>query len=57
MVWRFVMNGRTIECYRRGGKLLSHIDPAPRGGTIGLTASRCRIEIRSIRYRPAANGP
>ena len=55
--WRFVMKDRTIECYRLGRKILSYIDRDPRGGTIGITASRCRIELLSVRYRPAANVP
>ena len=56
-LWRFVMNEGVIHCYRDGEKVLTYDDADPRTGTIGLTASRCRIEVRSIRYRPAANGP
>ena len=53
-VWRFVMKDRTIECYRSGRKMLSYADAEPRAGTIGLTASRCRVELLGVRYRPAA---
>lgn len=56
-VWRFVMKGRNIHCYRLGRKVLSRTDPDPRAGSIGITASRCRIEIRSVRCRPAAGSP
>lgn len=56
-LWRFVMNEGVIHCYRDGEKVLTYDDADPRTGTMGLTASRCRIEVRSIRYRPAANGP
>jgi hypothetical protein len=51
--WRFVMNGRTIDCYRSGQEVLSYADANPSSGTIGLTASRCQIEVLNIRYQPA----
>ena len=48
--WRFVMNAGSIECYRFGRKILSYEDPDPCGGSIAVTASRCRIEILAVRY-------
>jgi hypothetical protein len=51
-VWRFVMTGGLVECFRFGRKVLSYVDPRPRAGTIALTASNCGVTVSAIRYRP-----
>ena len=55
-LWRFVMNGGAIDCYRDGLKVLSYIDPDPTSGVIALTASKCRLTVTAIRYRKATLG-
>ncbi|MBI5722926.1 MAG: hypothetical protein HZA50_03130 [Planctomycetes bacterium] len=52
-IWRFVMSGGIIDCYRSGKKLLTYVDDRPRSGSICLTASKCRVEILAVRCRPA----
>ncbi len=56
-LWRFTLNGAEVQCYRCGKNVLSYVDPNPCSGTIGLTASRCQIEVLGIRYRPAQGPP
>jgi len=55
--WRFQLAGTKVRCYRFGRKLLEFADPKPVAGTMALTASRCRVEVLSVRYRPAAGDP
>jgi hypothetical protein len=55
-LWRFIMNGPAIDCYRDGLKVLSYIDPDPTSGVIALTASKCRLTVTAIRYRKATLG-
>jgi hypothetical protein len=49
-VWRFVLDGSTVECYRNGRKILSYVDVQPASGNIALTASQCDIEVLAVRY-------
>jgi len=53
-VWRFVLKGGTIDCYRGGKKITSYQDASPQSGTIALTASKCQLEISQVRYKPAS---
>jgi hypothetical protein len=54
-VWRFVMTGGRIDCFRFGQKVLTYADPNPRHGTIALTASNCRVLVSAVRYMPSGN--
>lgn len=49
--WRFEMAGRRIDCHRNGRKVLTYDDDRPRAGSLAITADRCRVEIRRVRYR------
>lgn len=55
-LWRFEMAGRTIDCYRLGRKLMRFVDPAPAGGSMAITADRCRVEVLDVRYRVRSRG-
>jgi len=60
--WRVVLDGKRVEVYRFGRKVLDYKDPSPKPGTIAITADRCVLDVRSVRYLhltppPAATAP
>ncbi len=50
--WRIVLNEGLVEVHRFGKKVLAYRDVDPQGGGIGITADRCMLEVRAVRYRP-----
>ncbi len=54
-VWRFVLKGQIVDCYRDGRKLLSYADTQPISGNIALTASRCNVDVLAVRYLATGN--
>ncbi len=54
--WRFEMLGQRIHCYRDGRKVVTYDDERPRAGKLAITADRCRVEIRRVRYRLGRQG-
>lgn len=50
--WRIVMADNDITCFRLGEKVLTYTDPAPRDGTVAVTADNCTLELRAVSYRP-----
>jgi hypothetical protein len=51
--WRFILKDGAVRALLGGRHILTAADPDPVAGTLGLTSHRCRIEVLSVRYRPA----